>query len=136
MEAWQSRQSGQIPVHVTGNGHAARGHERPNYVAAAVSDECRQVREAPQGERNHQLNVSALKLGRLVAGGLLDEDLARAELTDAGLAAGLTPRETSRTITSGLRKGKASPPRDPGERTDGGAAGGVRDLTEKLGGPT
>ena len=138
MEAWQQRQSGQIPVHTSSNGGApaARAGERPNYVAAAIADECRQVREATEGQRNHQLNVSSVKLGRLVAGGLTDEDTVRAELTAAARAAGLTPRETGRTISSGLRKGMASPPRDPGERTDGVAAGGVRDLTDRVGGPT
>jgi hypothetical protein len=136
MEAWQQRQTGSIPVHSNG-APAARAGERPNYVAAALADECRQVREAPEGQRNHQLNVSSLKLGRLVAGGLVDEDTVRAELTAAGRAAGLTPRETSRTITSGLRKGKQSAPRDPGERTDGaGSSSGPRDVTELVGAPT
>jgi hypothetical protein len=135
MEAWQQRQTGSIPVHSNG-APAARASERPNYVAAAIADECRQVREAPEGQRNHQLNISAVKLGRLVAGQLADEDAVRAELTAAARAAGLTPRETGRTITSGLRKGKASPPRDPGERTDGASSGGLRDITEHVGGPT
>jgi hypothetical protein len=138
MEAWQQRQAGVVPMHTIPM-HTAerptRTGERPNYVAAAITDECRQVRQAPQGQRNHQLNVSALKLGRLVAAGLADEDLVRAELTAAARDAGLTARETWRTIGSGLRKGKASPPRDPGERTDGGGSG-PRDLTEQLGGPT
>ncbi len=137
MEAWQQRQSGVIPVHTTGNGHAARRRERPNYVAAAIADECRQVREAPKGQRNHQLNVSAVKLGRLVAGNLAGEDEVRAELTAAARAAGLTPRETGRTITSGLRTGMASPPRDPGEATNtSSSADGLRDLTRLVGGPT
>jgi hypothetical protein len=136
MQAWQQRQAGTIPVHTASNGHAARAGERPNYVAAALADECRQVRETPEGERNHQLNVSALKLGRLVASGLVEEDLVRAELTGAARAAGLTPRETSRTITSGLRKGKQNP-RDPGEPTGTSSNGtGPRDLTAQLGGPT
>ncbi len=134
MEAWQQRQAGVIPVHSNGQ-PATRAGERPNYVAAALADECRQVRETPKGKRNHQLNISAVKLGRLVAGGLVDEDTVRAELTAAGRAAGLTARETGRTISSGLRKGKASPPRDPGEPT-GSSGSGPRDITEHVGGPT
>jgi hypothetical protein len=138
MEAWQQRQTGQIPVHTAAAGSSRPVRtDRPNYVAAAIADETRQVREAPEGQRNHQLNVSAVKLGRLVAGGFADEDDIRAELTAAARAAGLTPRETGRTITSGLRKGLASPPRDPGEPVSGtGETGGVRDLTDQLGGPT
>ena len=136
MEAWQQRQTGTIPVHGTASAPARRAGERPNYVAAALADECRQVREAPEGQRNHQLNVSAVKLGRLVAGELLDEDTVRAELTGAARVAGLTARETGRTISSGLRKGMASPPRDPGEPTNGNGPTGVRDLTAQLGGPT
>jgi replicative DNA helicase len=136
MEAWQARTAG-APVHT--NGAPVRpviSSERPNYVAAAIEGECTAVRQAPEGQRNHQLNVSALKLGRLVGGGLADEDLIRAELTSAALASGLTPRETGRTISSGLRKGIASP-RDPGEPISSNGAGGtVRDLTDRLGGPT
>lgn len=138
MEAWQQRQSGAIPVHTTAGEPARRAGERPNYVAAAITDECRQVREATEGQRNHQLNVSALKLGRLVGAGLADEDAVRADLTAAARAAGLTPRETGRTISSGLRRGKQDP-RDPGEATNGdgpGSGGGLRDLTERVGGPT
>lgn len=132
MEAWQQRQSGQIPVHVTASPQRSNG-ERPNYVAAAIADECRQLREAPEGQRNHQLNISAVKLGRLIGGGLTDEDTVRAELTAAARQAGLTPRETGRTITSGLRKGLASPPRDPGELSAAGDGGQPRDLTDRLG---
>jgi uncharacterized protein (DUF2126 family) len=84
MDAWQSRQNGG-PVHTAAQ-PATRAHERPNYVRSALADECRQVREAPEGSRNHQLNTSALKLGRLVASGLVEEDLIRATEGQAAAA--------------------------------------------------
>jgi hypothetical protein len=137
MEAWQARTTG-TPVHVNGSPirPTVTTGDRPGYAAAAIADECRQIRETPEGQRNHQLNVSALKLGRLVAGGYTDEDTVRAELTGAARAAGLTPREIGRTISSGLRKGMTSP-RDAGEAPAAATTGGtVRDLTDRLGGPT
>lgn len=138
MEAWRQRQNGQPPVHTATTPQRPAG-ERPRYVAAALADECRQVRETAKGQRNDRLNIAAVKLGRLIGSGLVEEDLVRAELTAAGRAAGLTARETAKTITSGLRKGLASPPRDPGEPTSSGTgegAGPVRDLTDRVGPPT
>jgi replicative DNA helicase len=134
MESWQNRTNG-TPVHTAATVTRPLRTDRANYTAAAISDECRQVREAPEGQRNHQLNTSALKLGRLVAGGLADEDDIRAELIKAGRASGLTARETAKTVSSGMREGMASAPRDPGEKTSGNGAGAVRDLTDRLGGP-
>ena len=134
MEAWQRRKAGQIPVHTSAR-PATRAGERPNYVAAAIAGETQAVRETAEGGRNHQLNVSALKLGRLVASGLVSEDEVRAELTKAGRASGLGAREVGRTISSGLREGMKHP-RDPGEAGSGEPAPVPRDVTEALGGPT
>ena len=83
------------------------------YTQAAVSSESEAVRNAPPGTRNDQLNRSAFALGQFVAGGLLDEKAAIAELTDAALASGLAKVETQKTINSGLSKGKAEPRRLP-----------------------
>jgi hypothetical protein len=66
--------------------------------------------------RSDALNGAAYKLGRLVAGGLLDEDTVRQALTDAGHACGLDdparaghPGAAGRTVASGLRAGKRRP---------------------------
>lgn len=112
------------PVQVTG--------DRSRYVQAALAAETEAVRLAPQGTRNDQLNRSAVKLGRLVPH-LVDADTVRAALTAAARDAGLTQRETGRTISSGLRAGMRTP-RDPGEAQNTGAGAQLVDLTDRLGG--
>jgi hypothetical protein len=114
LSAWDTQQPAARPVPQP----ATRG-PRPHYVQAAVDGETAAVRGAPQGTRNGQLNTSALKLGRLVGAGLLEEEAAVAALRAAGLAAGLEPREVHRTVASGLRAGIADP-RDPGEPVPAG----------------
>jgi hypothetical protein len=94
---------------------------RPHYVQAALDGETAAVREAPQGTRNGQLNTSALKLGRLVGAGLLEQDTAVTALAVAAATAGLEPREIARTVASGMRAGIADP-RDPGEPINAGPA--------------
>lgn len=108
--------------------------DRPNYVAAAIAGECQAVREAPEGQRNAQLNTSALKLGRLVAnpGLKVSEDEVRAALLKAAREAGLGPVESGKTVSSGLRAGLKSAPRDPGEARPVESAGPVTDLTDAL----
>lgn len=75
----------------------------------ALSDECSILRNSAEGGRNHQLNISAVKLGGIIAAGALDEALARQEITAAALAAGLEPDEIPDTLHSGLTYGKKSP---------------------------
>ena len=89
------------------------------YGAAAVEGIAGQLRGALEGERNNTLNVCAFSLGRLVAGGEVDETEAlEVLLAEAGaLDLDTTPRsgEGWRTICSGLAGGmrvpKAAPPR-------------------------
>ncbi len=125
LTAWQARQRGmeqpamRAPAVVSG--------PRPHYVQAALDGELEAVRTAPQGTRNDQLNRSALKLGRLVGAGLLDEDTAVQQLTAAAGAAGLGATETARTIRSGMRAGIADP-RDPGAPQNTGAVAPLREL--------
>jgi hypothetical protein len=83
------------------------------YAEAALDAECRAVASAGEGGRNHQLNVSAVKLGGLVAAGALSESVVRAELRRAALHAGLEPRETDLTIQSGLSYGMQQPRQIP-----------------------
>ena len=81
------------------------------WAAAALVGEVASVRRASEGSRNHSLNRAAFALGQLVAGSHLDADHVSAALTQAALAAGLTPKETRATIASGLRAGAARPRR-------------------------
>jgi hypothetical protein len=114
LSAWESREQAQPAT-----GAPPPVGPRPRYVQAALDGETAAVRGTPKGARNGQLNTSALKLGRLVGAGLLDEQTAVEALRGAALDAGLEPRETARTIASGLRAGIADP-RDPGSRATGG----------------
>lgn len=72
---------------------------------ATLAGLVRYVTDALVGERNHHLNWSAYRAGEHIAKGKLDSRDAAAALYDAGIAAGLTPRETIATITSGLNSG-------------------------------
>lgn len=89
--------------------------ETSRYAAAALTRECDTLKAAPEGTRNHTLNVAALKLGGLIAAGEIDEQTVTDALTHASHTAGLNPRETKLTIRSGLTKGKTEPrPPRPG----------------------
>jgi hypothetical protein len=129
LSAWESRQRGMAQPATASSAPAVVHGPRPHYVQAALDGELAAVRAAPEGTRNGQLNTSSLKLGRLVAAGLLDEDTAREQLTEAGLASGLQLRETVRTISSGMRRGLQEP-RDPGAPQNTGASLQARPLPE------
>lgn len=62
-----------------------------------------------EGGRNHQLNASAYRVGRLVASGALDESTAVSQLESAARSIGLPPVEIKKTLWSGLRAGKQNP---------------------------
>ncbi len=93
---------------------ASRAHR---WAAAVLAGETTDIADmAPESGRSDALNGAAYKLGRLVAGGLLDEDDVRQALTDAGLAAGLDDParkgkrgSTARTVDSGLSAGMRRP---------------------------
>ncbi len=81
----------------------------PAYAAAALTAETMNVAAAPAGTRNDTLNIAAVKLGSLVAGGHLPPALVLQELTAAATAAGLEAAEIRATLNSGLRKGEQTP---------------------------
>lgn len=81
----------------------------PQYGLAALRDECALIAATPKGNRNHQLNKSAYKLGQLAAGGQLDVETALGALIGAGLQAGLSETECRKTAASGFRAGLANP---------------------------
>lgn len=64
-----------------------------------------EVRSAPNGQRNQELNRAAFIFGRMVRDGREDESKAMTLLLDAGQAAGLERRECMQTIYSGIRSG-------------------------------
>jgi len=135
LEAWDERRAGPVVVPV---GQPATGPSgRVHYARKAIADECRQVRETAEGSRNAQVNTSALKLGRLVAGGHATEDDVRGALLEAAVAVGLPAGEANKAISSGFRAGLRHP-RDAGEAHNDGsslddAPAGLRDVTDQLG---
>lgn len=60
-------------------------------------------------KRNTKLFMVTLRLGRAVAGGLVDERKVRRELEATARGIGLGARETADTINSGLKAGAARP---------------------------
>ncbi|MGH3499875.1 MAG: hypothetical protein ACRDQA_03060, partial [Nocardioidaceae bacterium] len=79
------------------------------YAAQALAAEVADVRGTAEGGRNARLNIAALKLSELVAGGHLDKTDVHDRLRAASLAAGLTSSETEATIRSGFAKGMTQP---------------------------
>ncbi|MEX5711895.1 hypothetical protein AB1484_27270 [Parafrankia sp. FMc6] len=86
------------------------------YGLAALREEAAALRAATVGERNTQLFNSALKLGRHVAAGNLDEKAARRELAAAVDSFGDWPSQSTSfeaTFRSGMEKGKDDPRHAP-----------------------
>jgi hypothetical protein len=79
------------------------------YLRRAVDGEIARVLQSPPRGHNDALYLAAVALGQLVAGGMLEEPAVTAWLTDAAYQVGQKPRETARTIASGLRAGANRP---------------------------
>lgn len=92
------------------------GTDGTPYGIAALEAECRALTSTAQGYRNNRLNIAAVALARLTAGGEIHPDLARAKLEFAALASGLGLKEVQRTIASGWSYGMGQPPRRAPER--------------------
>jgi predicted P-loop ATPase len=84
-------------------------HNATRYGAAAVRNQCALVASAVNGTRNNTLNEAAFSLGRLVAGGEVDDEYARTELMAAALVAGLDEDEAVNTVESGVSAGMGQP---------------------------
>ena len=94
-------------------GHRGVGESRhvegsTPYAQAALQGECEAVRFAPEGDRNNQLNISAMKLAQLESSGQLAPTW-QEEIADAARAVGLDEREIWPTIESGREKGLTEP---------------------------
>jgi Bifunctional DNA primase/polymerase, N-terminal len=72
------------------------------YGTAALRGEAARVAAAAPGSRQRALNVAALKLGRLVAAGQLEETRVWAELAAAARAVGLGEAEIAKTVRRAL----------------------------------
>lgn len=100
-------------VPVNGDDHSA-------YTAAAVTAELTDLAALAPGQRNHALNICALKLARLP----IDRDTLRSALTQACLTNGLIRddglRSVEQTIKSAFDKADRDGPRTIPERTANG----------------
>lgn len=85
------------------------GDREKVYAKTAFEDEIRILRDARVGERNDQLNTSALKLGRLVGAGLLNQREVESELETVACSIGLVQSEIMATIRSGMDAGMCEP---------------------------
>jgi hypothetical protein len=89
------------------------GPREEAYARSAVANETALLAATTEGGRNHQLNVSAMKLGQLVAGDYLTEAEAVSALLDACQANGLLQddgqKQCEKTIRSGMKKGMTQP---------------------------
>jgi hypothetical protein len=102
------------------NDEARRDSGGGGYIEAALRGEYDEVARAPKGKRNHQLNVSSMKLGHYVGGGELGEKKVIDAMMEACASNG-SQKEDGRaaclaTISSGLEAGKRDPKGVP-ERT-------------------
>ena len=88
------------------------------YGQRALDAELEKVRQSTEGSRNATLNIAALSLGGLVAGGELPEEQVISELTMAAQQVGLTSEEIRATIRSGLEAGKRQPRQAPPKEHD------------------
>ena len=95
---------------------AAQNGDYAVYVARALEDECNAVRNATS-HRNDRLNQAAFSLGTLIGAGVLDRQNAESELTQVAIACGLTEKETTATIRSGIEAGIKQPRRLPHPET-------------------
>lgn len=93
--------------------HAPVEDVKNKWVKAAVDGEYEKVAKAGPGTRNTSLNHASFKLGQLVAGGVLDEKLARDALTAAAEANGYAAEEGAAhvedVISSGMTAGMKVP---------------------------
>jgi len=75
------------------------------YGRAALRREILFLAQAPVGERNNSLNLSAYRLGKLIAAGHLPESVVAGLLETVALNRGLHWREVAATLRSGLQAG-------------------------------
>lgn len=90
---------------------ASLGDRSTGYALVALRSEVQRVLDAAPGTRNHTLNAAAFALGQLSASRLLPHQLIEDALHAAANAIGLSPREATATIRSGLNAGARQPRR-------------------------
>lgn len=98
----------------------ALGSGITEYGMAALLRECGKVAETLEGNRDNQLFASTAALAELVAGGEVEETLAKEKLMEAGLKTGLSAGQIRKTIGSGFKSGMRHPRSAPARVAAGG----------------
>ena len=83
------------------------------YAEAALASELKDLLGTTQGQRNTRLNLAAFRLARFVGSGALTRASVEEVLGNAAGKIGLSEREASATIQSGMRAGLARLPLAP-----------------------
>jgi len=110
------------------NATITAANDSQGYYMKALDNECQAITKAPEGTRNATLNTASFCIGQLVAGGGIDEHVAREALAQAAQQCGLTTNEITKTINSGIQSGKANPRAAP-ETRPGNPSGLANNLT-------
>jgi hypothetical protein len=89
-----------------------------NYAKRALGNACFELRQCPEGSRNHLLNVLAYKMGRLIVRGWITCERVERYLLKCceanGLLASDGERQCRATIASGINAGMRRPYHDIG----------------------
>jgi hypothetical protein len=84
-------------------------HRLNRYTETSVANECARLARVQEGSRNHELNISAFRIGRYIGAGLLTEEQARSALLQACTENGYVRDDGinafERTFKSGKNKG-------------------------------
>lgn len=84
-------------------------HDASAWAQSALRQEYQRLLEAPEGTRNHTLNRAAFRLGQIVGHGELAEPDVERLLLDGAVSIGLSEREATATVRSGLEAGGRTP---------------------------
>lgn len=111
-----------ITSHKYAENERQRQAEQPSPITSrgygnrALESACNRIRQAAEGTRNDTLNKEAFSIARLVAGGEIDDAVARRDLREAAISAKLTPTEVTKTLGSAFSSGLQSPRKAPALR--------------------
>ena len=85
---------------------------RRAFASGVIAHRCRQIIAHGEGGRNVRVFVAARRAAQLAAGGWLNLADAAAQIEAAGVASGLTAKETRKAVRNGLARGDTDGPFD------------------------
>jgi hypothetical protein len=96
------------------------------WAEATIAGEAASIRSAADGTRNNALNEGTLRAWRVAQTAGIGRAQVEAEMTDAGITAGLSEDEVQRTVASALAKGDSEGPASMPDRQKPTAGHGER----------